>query len=711
MVGGVKVMGLTPEEQAELERLNATLGPVGVASLVDVPLATTGRSWTRAIAENIAPFVSSKPQAVDAMEGALNAQYNDIAGFGRAAANSYSAGFGDEILGIGDTAARDKWRQDSKDFAANNPWTSFFGNIAGGAVSPINKIAMAAKIPGVAPIAAALPAYLGTALNVGTQAAIQGYGEGEGDWGRRLGSAATSGIVGSAFGGGGSIVGGAAIDRLGPRVDPIIKKIAELTGFDAPSRQMIEAAATRLEDATKAEIPGYAVIDALQPAYVPGAPTSKSTIGAYVRGATKGSLGDGAMADAHTLIYSRLPSPLQSTEKVLDAISPGLDPEDAKQLIVKASRDAIKDATTERAKATEPLYEAIKEEFPTVKPQPSGTLFDFTPTVKTEADQLIKNKYVKDELNKIRARYAPEDVKLGAHPEDWSTDTWIGVRSRLQKRIQNTLNSTSTTRANDAADMGAVLDSVDGMLGKLTGGKTEEAKALYAAITQSQPEVFDPDGIIARLAKTKAARNTLGATQDVWGNTAKSTKNVGRIEARLGNDVNRAGFRAVSSEMLPDRKFSDAAKTLLESDRWNQQAERILSAPEVEDLVRKLNYLHTISDNNNFLTGNSTTASEVVSSLQDAPTNLKPNINPLQWIANAIAESRGMLARDTRNKMLHTVMKSGDEGIATLNDVAKYMDAAQLYRDSTEPVRQVGLSTGRNIGPNDIMAIIKGFTG
>jgi hypothetical protein len=70
-----------------------------------------------------------------------------------------------------------------------------------------------------------------------------------------------------------------------------------------------------------------------------------------------------------------------------------------------------------------------------------------------------------------------------------------------------------------------------------------------------------------------------------------------------------------------------------------------------------------------------------------------------------------MLARDTRNKMIHTVMKSGDEGVATLDDVARYMQEAQLYRDKTEPVRQIGLSTGKNIGPNDIMAIIKGLTG
>jgi hypothetical protein len=669
------------------------------------------RTWTRAIAENIAPLISSNPNAVNALEGSLLQQQGEIEGVSRSFMNGYTAGFGDEALAAKDPAFASQYRADSKAFAEQNPVLNFIGNVGGGIVSPLNKLALLGKLKSVAPVAAALPGYIRTALNVGSQAAVQGYGEGEGDWSTRLASSVASAPIAAAFGGGLNVVGGVGTKYLGPKVDPIIKKIAELTGYDAPSREVIEAATTRMRDAQQAEIPGYAVIDALQPAYVPGAPTSKSTIGAYVRGATKGSMGDGAMADAHTLIYSRLPSPLRATEKVLDAISPGLDPEDANILITQASKGAIKEAKAERAKITGPLYEAIKEEFPTVKPQASGKLFDFTPVEKTDADQLIKNKYIKSELNQIRAAYAPDDVKLGAHPEDWSTDTWISVRSRLQKRIQNTLASTSETRGNDARDLGGVLDRVDTMLSKITGGKTDEAKAVYAAITQSQPEVFDPDGIIARLAKTKTARNTLGATKDVWGNAARSVKNVGRIEDRLGNQVNRAGFRAVSGEMLPDRKFSNAAKTLLESDRWTQQAEQILTASEVADLTRKLNYLHTISDNNNFLTGNSTTASEGMSSMQDAPTNLKPEINPLRWVANAIAESRGMLARDTRNKMLHTVMKSGDEGIATLDDVARYMQEAQLFRDKAEPWRQIGLSTGKNIGPNDIMAIIRGLTG
>lgn len=676
----------------------------------DIPATLPqGRTWTRAIAENVAPLISSRSNAVDALEGALLQQQNEIGGVSRAFMNGYTSGFGDEALAVGDGNLANQYRAELKDFATKNPVLNMMANVGGGVISPINKIAMIGKIPYVSEVAGALPGYARAALNVGTQAAIQGAGEGEGNIGSRLASGVVAAPFAAALGAGGSKLADVVTSPTG--FSPIIKKIAELTGYDAPSREMVEQAALRMEDAGKSEIPGYAVIDALQPAYIEGMPTSKSTLGAYARGATKGSMGDGGMADAHTLIYSRLPSPLKATERVLDAISPGMDSEDANILITQASKRAIKEAKAERAKVTGPLYQAIKEEFPTVKPKASGKLFDFTPVEKTEADQLIKNKYIKSELNKIRSAYAPDDVKLGAHPEDWSTDTWIGVRSRLQKRIQNTLASTSETRGNDARDLGAVLDRVDGMLSKITGGKTDEAKAVYAAITQSQPEVFDPDGIIARLAKTKTARNTLGATKDVWGNSARSVKNVTRIEERLGNQVNRVGFRAVSSEMLPDRKFSDAARTLLESDRWTQQAGKILPAEEAKDLTKKLNYLHTIADNNAYLTGNSSTASELMSAGQDAAEILKPKLNPVNWLAQAIGEARGRAARDTRNTMMQTLLKQGDEGQAVLDDVMRYMDQAQLYRDRMEPARQVGLSIGRQVGPADILEIIKSMAG
>jgi hypothetical protein len=650
------------------------------------------RTWTRAIAETIAPLISSKSNAVDALEGSLLQQQGELVSSGRAAVDGFSAGFADELLGSVDGQAREDWRTSSKEFAKDSPVLSTTANILGGILSPVSKVAAIAKIPGIAGVASALPGYLRTGLNLGAQAGIQAFGEGEGGASNRIGSSVVNAPIAAALGTGGEKLIDMGAARIG-EYDPIIRKIAELTGYDAPSKQLIQEASSRMEDAGKLGVEGYAVLDALQPAYIKGRPTSKSSLGAYARGATKGSMGDGGMADAHTLIYSRLPSNLQATESVLDSVAKGIDPEDAILSVSKRAEEVVQGLTAARAEATAPLYKAALEEAPTLSVR--------------SFDELTSIPAIKQELAAVRADRAVDGVSIGESDVDWSTDTWIKVRSRVSDDLRDIKSSAPYPgKSKDEASTARLLRKLDDTLNQETKGKFGVATKAFAEFSKSNPEVFEKTGIVNQLARQSEER--FGPMKKVWGDSAISMKNIDRAETLLGNEANRQGFRAVSSEMLPDRISANAAGRLLQSDRWNQQSKAILGELEAEQLGKHLNYLHTIHDNNAYLTGNSSTASELMSSAQDSVANLKPKLNPLNWLAEAIGESRGRASRDTRNTMMSTLLKGGDEGRDILKEVASYMDDAGLYRDRVEPVRQVGLSVGRNISPTDILSAIRG---
>jgi hypothetical protein len=185
------------------------------------------------------PFDPAKPEPEK--PGILDA----IGGTVRQAARGATFGFGDEIAaGVSATAGAltgqpGTWgerydtslahnRQRDKAFEAEHPYLSLGAQVAGAVANPVSRLSGAGSLPARIGMNGAINAGLG---------AVAGFGEGEGGFQNRLGSAGTGAATGAVI--------GAALPAVGAAAAGAAKKVAPYLGLNVAGtdarRTLVEA--------------------------------------------------------------------------------------------------------------------------------------------------------------------------------------------------------------------------------------------------------------------------------------------------------------------------------------------------------------------------------------------------------------------------------------------------------------------------------------
>lgn len=318
-----------------------------IAALPDQPTTPAAPVAAPQSPQNVPGNTQGAPSVLRAAGGLIGAARGDFSGLSTAAqsptvrgalgtaVDGATYGFGDELVGIGNPAAKEAMRTDVANFARENPLASFALNTAGG-IATGGGLASLGKA-GI-PLASRAAGLIGKSAIA--QGALAGAGSAEGGAQDRLMPALTGGVVGGAMGAVAGKVAGKAAQALARRRE----------GATMPTmagRRALSSLAQRVDDSevgidglieagAKNTAQGAAIVDNL------GVPGERMLRGIRVVGGKPAETIDNVM-------NARL---RQYPERIVDALYNGQSIEN----VVQTTDDLV----AQRAEAARPLYKQFR---------------------------------------------------------------------------------------------------------------------------------------------------------------------------------------------------------------------------------------------------------------------------------------------------------------------------------------------------------------
>jgi hypothetical protein len=682
-------MGLTPEEQARMEQLQAEISQFEAPTPTIAP-STEGRTWNR-YADNLAQ------QAI----GGLTLGYDDEI-FGGI------AGLANYVTGKGATGEQmlDKYRAEDKAFQQSDPAAAILAGIGGSMMMPGGSVlGLATKATmGVNAAKALNSGIVGRVAQAVTDGAIAGSGEAEGDFAKRMIGGLASGAISGGIGGGASAItsgGGALYNKVGQALgdgafDPTIRKIGDTLGLDAVTAPILKEAQDRINLAAQYNIP-LNVLDSVTVPVTSGGDTAKSSL--YNLAKQVAQTLDGGIMESQVALKQRGENRFDRINSILDQIAPGKGVRAASEDFSSMAEDAVKTARKSLAQEEGQLFRDMKEQFPKIGAERANKLLEIeTP------DGIAPVKSLLDSAYKTHKIVAMEQGAPAMSKADFerSTEGWLSVRKEVSDRLEGLKQSNDSSKYSEMRPVASLLKVIDSEINAATEGGLKKANKAYADRYAAEPEVLDIGGIIQRIAKDRSlGASPIARIKEVYGATAIDSADIEAVSRYLPDDANRLGLRAGLGVSYND-KGDNPARALLKSDRIKNQMQRILPEQEVAQIRQLLNFENAINTNTQGLTQGSPTNSNQYSTIKEVLKKV-PGVSLLSRLADDMQSRK---TTDEYSKLANAMFRTGGEGSAVLDDVIRYMERADKIRPVDDTWRNFYLSSGRTMAPRILDVIL-----
>lgn len=528
--------------------------------------------------------------------------------------------------------------------------------------------------------------------------AITGFGEAEGSLGNRASSAGVNASLGAVLGGATKALSDLPADVINNQYfDNTIQRVGDLVRKDILGAEDLAKATNDvffpaygdLLNSTSENIP-LNFFESLSPTAVQGQDIIKSSLANEARGVVKNA--DGAIRDAQKALLSRNDNKIQRVEKILDYIAPDITSREGAELFSNKAKSVVSSAKKALNEAVEgQQYTELKAKYPSV-------IKGNTPD--EEIQNLLQRKEVKSLIPDIRnSKDNFNKAKIGEDADDYSTETWLDIRKRLRSK-RDRLGKVGTENAiNEQRDIKEVLKRVDKVLNEATEGNYDKTKKAWAEAIAKQPEVLEAQGFVNRLAVDDQKKNPISALKEFFGPTANSTykEDLPLLQKYLGDENARIGLKIALKEAMPDNKTLNVAGELLNSNAVEQQMNMLLPKQTTTKVRNLLDLENRMARSQNFLGGNSSTATEVKQNLESlSARNILDKLSPFKQVLNELFSNKSM----RENKALANVLFStGDEAYESLKNVNNYVTLQNKLDPYRNSATKVSLGASRNLKP------------